>query len=48
MKFSEMIYTRPDPAEVKSALAELTERLRAAKDQINATEETNDENPAAR
>ena len=38
MKFSEMIYTRPDPAEVKSALAELTERLRAAKSYADARE----------
>ena len=36
MKFSEMVYTRPDPEAVKAKLQELTERLANAKDYAEA------------
>ena len=38
MKFSEMIYTRPEPEVVKSTLAGLTERLRLARNYQEARE----------
>ena len=38
MKFSEMIYTRPDPEAVKATLAGLTERLKAARNYQEARE----------
>ena len=36
MKFSEMIYVRPDAEKVKASLKELTEKLRAAQNYAEA------------